>query len=80
MRIFPFLSAQTYTVVARLETMLTGHGKPLTNWVPFKFRQRSKNVEDKASSAGGGINRLLKAPESNPSLLQTCDDLNEIFQ
>jgi len=48
---------------------LKARSRPFSNQVSLKLRQCSKDVEYKAASAGGRIDRLLKAPEANSSFL-----------
>jgi hypothetical protein len=61
-----------------------GRGQPgagaLADQVAFELGQGGEHVEHQLAAGGGGVDRLLQAPEPNPSLGQAGDGVDQVAQ
>ena len=48
--------------------------------VAFELGQGGKDVEDQLAAGGGGVDRLLQAPEPDPAISQPSDRVDQMAQ
>jgi hypothetical protein len=53
---------------------------PLADEVPLELGQGGKDMEDQLAAAGGGVDALPEAPESDPSLPESGERLDEVAE
>ena len=55
-------------------------GRPLAYQVAFELGQGGEHMEDELAAGSGGVNRLLQAPEPDPTLGQPGDGVDQMPQ
>src|SRR5215213_8385897 len=53
-------------------------GRAFPNQVAFELGQGGEDMEDELAARSGGVDRLLEAPEPNPTLGQPGDGVDEM--
>jgi hypothetical protein len=55
-------------------------GRAFADEVAFELGQGGEDVEDELAAGGGGVDRLLEAPESDPAVGESGDGVDQVAQ
>jgi hypothetical protein len=68
------------TPVAACSGRLEPGPGPLADEIPLELGQGGKDMEDQLAAAGGRVEALPEAPESDPAIPESGDRLDEVSE